>query len=318
MKKKLIKIAGYLITAAAFLYLIKAIIDKHPDFTKISNPPGAWLLGLLITVCFAAIVYVSAFAWKAVLEFIQGGRIYEGSLTSVYARANIAKYLPGNFMHFAGRNVLAGKLGFTQLDIAFSTLVEVGMLLITACLWALVLAFKYFVSILRRAFGLFYTHRILSVVFVILFLAAIGVFLYLIVKKAYFKKYRKFFTLAFLKLAGRLFLIYSLTLLVPAISFVALLAVVFGCSMTPHIALLTAAAYITSWVAGYLVLGAPGGIGVRESVLLLILGSSFPSEILLAAIIFHRILSVIGDAAAFFFDYGKTRLHKTGPEKPAD
>lgn len=311
----MIKIFGYLITIVAFVFLIKSIIEKHPDFSKITHPFAAVGLGLLITVMFVFIVYVSAYAWKSILEFIQGGKIHEPSLLSVYTKANIGKYLPGNFMHFAGRNVLAGKLGFTQLDIAFSTIIEIAVLFLTACFWSLLLAFQYFVKVARQSLDLIASHKVISAIAIIILVLAICGFLFLMFRKDSFRKYRRFLTRGFLFLVLKLFIIYSFTLLLPAASFVVILPAVFGCSMTPYVFMLTTAAYVTSWVAGYMVPGAPGGIGVRESVLLLVLGASFPSDILLIAIIFHRLLSVAGDGMAFLFDTLRNKVRKQQESK---
>ena len=299
MKKKLIKIAGYLVMLAAFVFLVKAIADRHPDFTKIRNPAASAAMGLLFILVFAAVVYFSAYPWKTVLQFIQGKRIRYGLLAPVYVKANIAKYLPGNFMHFAGRNILAAKLGFTQLDIAFSSAVEILLLLLTAVVWSLLLAFDAFKKLISQSLAYFSSHPLILAAALLLLAAALfGVIFYLI-KKQLLAKYRKFFTPAFLLLCVKLFLLYSVTQLIPGGMLLLLLMVSFGCKMTAGVLALSIAAYTVSWVAGYIVPGAPGGLGVREAALILILGAAYPSDIIIMAAVLHRILSIAGDAVAF-------------------
>jgi len=59
------------------------------------------------------------------------------------------------------------------------------------------------------------------------------------------------------------------------------------------------AAYVTAWVLGFIVPGAPGGIGVRELVLTLLLSQAAGGEQAAALGILHRVITVIGDFAAY-------------------
>jgi len=54
-----------------------------------------------------------------------------------------------------------------------------------------------------------------------------------------------------------------------------------------------------SWVAGFLTPGAPSGLGVREVVLLMFMGSTLNEGILISAMVMHRMLTVMGDVAAY-------------------
>lgn len=299
MKRKYLNYIGYAVMVVCFLFLGRAIYKLHPDFAKITNPVACAALSLALSVCSAGVVYFSAAAWKGILQFIHGKKLPYREIAAVYVKSNIAKYLPGNVMHFAGRNLLAGRLGFSQVDIAFATLTEVLVLVVTACLWWAALAFGPFVTFLHGTAGLLQAHFGYAVLIVAAVLAAAaGVFLFLY-KKGYFAKYRRFFTRGFIKLLGKLFVMYSLTLLLPGVFMLLLFVLPFGCPFTLHNALLTIAAYAASWVAGYIVIGVPGGIGVRESVLLLILAPLYPKDIVLIVAILSRIVSIIGDAAAF-------------------
>lgn len=58
-------------------------------------------------------------------------------------------------------------------------------------------------------------------------------------------------------------------------------------------------AYIISWVLGFVVPGAPGGIGVREFVLTLLLGKTVGAELILTLSIMHRLTTIIGDFMAY-------------------
>lgn len=299
MKKKIIRLVGYAVMLLCFGFLGREIWIRKPDFSQIRHPLTAVLLGLALTAAFAGLVYLSAAAWKATLQFLHGKRLRYRMIAPVYTRSNIAKYLPGNFMHFAGRNLLAGRLGFSQMDIAFSTVTEVAVLILTACIWSAVLASARFSAVLGGAFGRLAAHRLTAAGAALFLLTMLTVFVLLVRRGGYWGKYRKFFTPGFFRLLGRLFVLYSVTLLLPGVFMLLMFVVLFGYSPALPAMMLTVAAYTVSWVAGYITPGVPGGLGVRESILLLMLGPVYPGSLILIVAVLHRILSILGDAAAF-------------------
>ena len=57
--------------------------------------------------------------------------------------------------------------------------------------------------------------------------------------------------------------------------------------------------YLFGWAAGFVIPGAPGGIGVREAVTVVILSASFDQKIILEAILLYRFVNVLGDIGGF-------------------
>jgi uncharacterized membrane protein YbhN (UPF0104 family) len=70
-------------------------------------------------------------------------------------------------------------------------------------------------------------------------------------------------------------------------------------SIDVHDALIVLAASIASYLIGFFSPGVPGGIGVRESALLLMLSPRFPQEIVLTAAILQRFTMILGDVLAW-------------------
>jgi uncharacterized membrane protein YbhN (UPF0104 family) len=56
-----------------------------------------------------------------------------------------------------------------------------------------------------------------------------------------------------------------------------------------------AGAYVLAWLAGLVTPGAPAGIGVREAVLLFLLGGVGTPPVILLAVILGRAVTVVGD-----------------------
>ena len=58
-------------------------------------------------------------------------------------------------------------------------------------------------------------------------------------------------------------------------------------------------AYSLAWIIGFLIPGAPGGLGVRESALVLLLADTFPRDAVLLIALLTRLASVGADVLAF-------------------
>ena len=63
-------------------------------------------------------------------------------------------------------------------------------------------------------------------------------------------------------------------------------------------ALLLTSSCIIAWVSGFILPGAPGGLGVREMVLTLLLAQSAGQEKIVAMGVLHRLITVLGDFLA--------------------
>ncbi len=298
MNNKIVKYVGYAITLISFIIIGRSFISMKLDVKYIKNPVYAVVLVVFLSIGYAVNVFISSYAWKSTLEFINKEKIPFHEILTVYAKSNIGKYIPGNIMQFAGRNILAGKLGFKQLDITFCSIIEIVMLLFTDCVLSLVFAMKSFKGVLKALSYKINTNLIYGILIVIIL--AIAVVIWLLVKKSgIIKNYKHFFTINFIKLLCKLFCIYSLTLIIPGIFLVMILKLVLGASMSLPIIMITISGSMISWVVGFIVPGAPGGIGVRESVILLILAPTFTNNIVLLAAILLRIASTFGDVIAF-------------------
>ncbi len=60
--------------------------------------------------------------------------------------------------------------------------------------------------------------------------------------------------------------------------------------------------YILAWLVGYVTIGAPGGIGVKEAIMLLLLSAiMLEKDILLIAVVL-RLCNVLGDLLSFILN----------------
>jgi len=56
---------------------------------------------------------------------------------------------------------------------------------------------------------------------------------------------------------------------------------------------------LLAWLAGFLTPGAPSGAGVREIIMHVFLGNMVSIELLLMAMVIHRVVAAAGDVAAY-------------------
>jgi uncharacterized membrane protein YbhN (UPF0104 family) len=72
-----------------------------------------------------------------------------------------------------------------------------------------------------------------------------------------------------------------------------------GQSARPALWTIASGAYVVAWLAGLVTPGAPAGVGVREMVLIFLLGHAIPETELLPAVVVSRLVTVAGDVLFF-------------------
>ena len=72
-----------------------------------------------------------------------------------------------------------------------------------------------------------------------------------------------------------------------------------GGAFQPRTAALIISGYVIAWVLGFVVPGAPGGIGVRELVITLLLSGVMGEGLVVTLSITHRLITIIGDFLAY-------------------
>jgi uncharacterized membrane protein YbhN (UPF0104 family) len=57
--------------------------------------------------------------------------------------------------------------------------------------------------------------------------------------------------------------------------------------------------FILSWLIGFIMPGAPAGIGIRETMLVVVLGGLISPDMLVFSAVVLRLISIIGDVVSF-------------------
>ena len=237
------------------------------------------------------------------------GRVDTREALCVYARANIGKYLPGNVMHYVERNLFAAKSGAPQSSVALSSIFEIGTQVAVALLLAFLckggtvgLLLDEIVPGWRNL--IFVALAAGAVLFIIALTIAIKVF-----GSRLKKLFSGFRPSVFLLTLIKTMLLYVSVMLIGGL----LMAVMFaymGMPVTPHLLLQIVPGYVIAWVLGFVVPGAPGGIGVREFVLTVLLGFAAGGRFIVTVMVIHRLVNILGDFAAYLIQMALSRKAK--------
>ncbi len=297
--KKRVKIMGNAVSALSMIFVFAAFVRIDFDDRWITNWRVFWLIAASGVLVKTVTVFLSAGAWCLWLEYFAGRRCARREALRVYAKANIGKYLPGNVMHYVERNLFAAKLNLSQKQIAAASICEVISLVLAAFLLGACLDFADLQTVwlaVRQSLLPFYrgvlAGAVCSAVFVI---AAVGLYaLRNFAKRQDGFSFRQFFGTLF-----RCFWIYAAVLFLLGAILAAFYLYMGGQPRLSKVLRLIAA-YMIAWVFGFVIPGAPGGIGVREMALTLLLAPVMGRDKIVVLSVMHRLVTVLGDVLAYF------------------
>ena len=265
------KAAGYGIVLLSVWFIVRRF--SGPEFVSLFSgmPISSFLLMGLFLFLYSLCNFLPALSWALFLKALQPGLRTLRSAVGLYLRSGIVKYLPGNVFHFAGRHVMGRGLGVSQGDILKANVLEVGGILLCAgCIIVLSLIGGSLVvpgnsviaSNLKAAAWIAVTGATLGTI--LLFHEKVRGFLGGFISPAKWRSYVMIFLLyvAFFVITGTVLQGIMVSVSQPA---------VFRFDDTA----LFVAVFSLSWIAGFVIPGAPGGLGVREFIILLMLGPGY-------------------------------------------
>lgn len=205
-------------------------------------------------------------------------------LITVSGFAQMAKYLPGNVVHLVGRFYTIKLQTDAKVAFAFSVY---ELLLLGLCGCALGLLYVHYVQPETWAFAAIVTLSLLLLV------ASVAVL------------FRSGFLKVSLMDLSLVVLLYLVSFLCYGLAFSVLFRLVFDLEAAG--ALLCAVLFALAFVVGYVTPGAPGGLGVREFVFMILAQPLIDSTLALGVVVMFRVFSVAGD---LLFSLGALTVRK--------
>jgi uncharacterized membrane protein YbhN (UPF0104 family) len=246
-----------------------------------------WLLPSFALLAVAALLELSI--WRSLLASL-GGRLCWRRAAETWFLSNIVRYIPGNVWQFLGMAELAADDGVSRL----ATFTSIALHQVLNMAAGLALAALYFALAGQGAW--------LDALRPILLLAPLGLLLchprllesILNRLLALLKRPPIQVTLTWRQI-GMLLLGYAATWLVMGSGFALLAAAVTPITAAQLAALV--ATWVAAYVVGYLSLLTPGGLGVREGVMILLLAPLFPAPVPTVLALAARLWVIIGEVA---------------------
>jgi len=311
-KKRFVKIIGYVLTAASFIYIFYSLYNVRDDIFSLENLNQILIVCGIFAVIFTTTVYTYGYLLKFNLEFISNKKLKPAEPVEIFTKSNLCKYLPGSIMQFVTRNLYAEKIGITQTKMAFSSVLEIFFNVIISLLLCLIFA--------GGLFAQFAQERIPWCTYIIAgtALCAAVVIAFLILRKTkFFEKIKQKLLEQIkdiklpklLKLSIKMLVGISYVHVIAGLMLFYLLRTVTGVGDVSIFTVLPA--YIIAWLIGYITPSAPGGIGVKETILSLILMDFYGREQVLVAALLFRVVTITADVLAFCFCVIINKLQKS-------
>ncbi len=289
LSKKLIHWSFLILVIVFFALYIKSI-----DFSKLSRL--ALDIPSLLFATFIAILfrYWGVFIWRIILCQLGNTSLPHFSILSiVYSKAWMGRYLPGTVTWIAAKIYLSNTLGISKSSLTVSSLLE-GMMQIIALL-----------VVSMSLLGLDTRLNVISdkIKFALISLAIL--FIVLLIPRIFNALIRRAYLIikqkepgSDLKINGaasfKSFILYSIGAFLSGSSFFLLVNAVYP-SISSSLYLYLVGAYNISGAIGMATPLIPSGIGVRDSILLVLLSIVLPVEIAVVLTVLSRLWSAVVD-----------------------
>jgi uncharacterized membrane protein YbhN (UPF0104 family) len=253
------------ILGVAFVGLKLYNYSHQLPLDKISS--AQWLGVGALSLVYGASGFLLAIAWRDIMRYL-GVTIRRDWAVWAYGVSQLAKYVPGNVFHLAGRQAIGVSAGVPPWPLGKSMAWELGTIAVTAGLFAILIVPSLFPVPAALALVVFAGVAALSMLLVWRFfgpdLARASAI-----------------QLAFLGLSGIIF------------------ATLFKLLGGDWNVITVCGAYVIAWLIGLVTPGAPAGVGIRETVLFFLLRGSIAQADLLEIILVGRLVTAAGDLAFF-------------------
>ncbi|MBN2444183.1 MAG: hypothetical protein JXJ04_22660 [Spirochaetales bacterium] len=303
MKKSkiIINILGYILIVLSLIFIIYTLrkIDLRFLFTGAELP---FLLSLIpLAVLYSGIFVVLAINFSVLMSSINKEKKINPDIIPNYLKSNIGKYLPTNLFHFAGRHMLINNLGYENKKILMGNIMEFIMLIFISLILLLAGLISTLIRIPPGVIKIMYRNRILFSIIAFVFLAG-GIILLI---KFTLKKIISFINslLSGFKIKTLFLLLFSYSLF---FIFTGTILYIILCHFSGRPFVLkdffyTIFAFSICWQIGFISPGVPGGIGIREALLLMFFSGPYGDSIAFSSSIVLRLITISGDVIAFLY-----------------
>lgn len=283
--KSLLHIVGGLLSVAGIVFVGIRLREYAGDIDFSIINHMVWVFGVIAVLVYGCAGILMSQSWRSFVIHFKG-EISPVVAMEIYGTTQLAKYVPGNIVHLAGRQAVGVAKGVQGWVLAKATAWDLGISAVAGGVF----------SILTIPALVPQLHFIWSLLLFVVALIAVTVLAKKII--SIHAAYAFLYWAVFLTISGSIFVILLMLLSGDHIAF--------GFSSL----LLYGGAFIAAWLIGLVTPGAPAGVGVRELVLLMVLQNHVPESQLLLVTMLSRLITVAGDVVFFAISLLSIRLNK--------
>lgn len=280
-----LRIGFLLLTLLAIGHVGTALAEQWPAIVALDLPRGWETLLLGLSLAYALGLFLLAELWHRLATAAVGRPLPRRRTYPSYTTTQIAKYLPGNVFHLVGRHMLLRREGGGHRELGLALMMEAVVLVAAAGL----------VGLSATVAAPPASEGVLPGLLARLGPMALGAALVAILAVAVAMRRSRAPCLRDMSRAVPAGLMLALLFFTLQAAIFALLADALGAVDAWRLAGLAPVA----WIAGFLVPGAPGGLGPREAVLLILSGGAMAEDVALAAALLLRVVTTLGDVGCF-------------------
>jgi hypothetical protein len=291
--KKIIDIATSILSVVALLFVFQRFYTNK-----------VWSLNLLSPEYLVAIIFIGslvyfldtglpAVSWKFLMEWFGEQKKPFSLIYSIYGRTQVAKYLPGNIFQLTNRHVLSLNEGYRNSSLLGAAVFEILGSIVGSTVFCLI---GYLMGVRYEGLSIFLIIGIIVFVF-----GAVAGFIYIIprvVPRISFL--RKLFPPEELNSQGSFTGLLPVAGLICAYFFVAsiifcLITVAVNGSLSGVSIPLVISVYSIAFLLGLITPGAPAGLGIRESIMVLLLSPMLGDSKSTYISLVFRLVTTLGD-----------------------
>lgn len=308
--KRIVKILGNILTILAVLFIVKKMMNLDIDYSILMSWKKIIGIGML-SIIYGMIILIYGWPWRNYIKIISKVKVNFKPVLYVIAKSNLMKYIPGNVFQYIGRNELAIKYNLKHRDVAMATIFDVITNLIAAAILGILFYFEGFCKVILQ----YQTYLSILCCIGIAILTILLVFIW-VKNRTLVKQYVVLFwdKNSIIKILLNL-LFYMVNMLINALMYIATLFYILGISLEMQQIYVIMGAYILAWIVGFVMPGAPGGIGIREAIMTLLIPKGVPAEKILLGLVVYRLINILGDAIGFSVALGIKCLNGRGMDE---
>lgn len=135
---RMAKIAGSALAATSLVFIIALFWRERGVLSTLRLGIAEATILCLCALAYGCLGWVLAEAWRRLLVWTGEEHVQAVTTRRIYARTQIAKYIPGNVAQFAGRQLIGREAGWSHVGLLLSTIFELISLVFVAAAIAVV------------------------------------------------------------------------------------------------------------------------------------------------------------------------------------